>query len=141
MRIFVSFASEQEALAEPVAFALRSRGHSVFFSHDDLPPGGSFDEKVEKAITDSDVLVFLISAEAVTRGRYTLTELAFARTKWPNPSGRVLPVMLTDTPLDKVPNYLKAVTILEPAGNAAAETAADVGRMAMQRARPSQPDF
>ncbi len=74
-------------------------------------------------------MVFLISPESVTKGRYTLSELAFARTKWPNPSNRVLPVMMARTPLDQVPTYLKAVTILEPQGSAAAETRAAVDRM------------
>jgi hypothetical protein len=126
VRIFVSFASEQEQLAEPVALALRRRGHAVFFSHDDLPPASNFDQRIEKAIEHSDVLVFLISPESVSRGRYTLTELEFARRKWPDPTNHVLPVMLVETALEKVPNYLKGVTILEPAGNTAAETAAAV---------------
>jgi hypothetical protein len=91
-----------------------------------LPPAESFDARVERAIGDSDVFIFLISPQSVTRGRYTLTEVAFAKRKWPNPNARVLPVMLLPTPLDAVPNYLKAVTILEPEGNAAAETAAAV---------------
>ena len=129
MRIFISFASEQQELAEPVALALRHRGHSVFFSHDDLPPGDNFDERIEKAIARSDILVFLISPESVTKGRYTLTELEFAREKWSDPSNHVLPVMLVETALEKVPNYLKAVTILEPAGNTAAETAVAVSKL------------
>src|SRR5947209_1399556 len=129
MKIFLSFASEQTALAEPVALSLRDRGYQVFFSHDDLPPAASFDAQVERAIRDSDVFVFLISPQSVTRGRYTLTELSFAKRKWSNPNARVLPVMLVSTPLAEVPNYLKAVTILEPEGNAAAETAAAVSSL------------
>ena len=129
MRIFLSFPSELESQADSIAQYLRNCDHDVFFSHDDLPPGDSFDARVEKAIESSDFMVFLISPESVTRGRYTLSELAFARTKWPNPSNRVLPVMMAPTPLDQVPTYLKAVTILEPQGSAAAETRAAVDRM------------
>ncbi|WP_298280105.1 toll/interleukin-1 receptor domain-containing protein [uncultured Bradyrhizobium sp.] len=129
MRIFLSFPSELESQADSIAQSLRNCDHDVFFSHDDLPPGDSFDARVEKAIESSDFMVFLISPESVTRGRYTLSELAFARTKWPNPSNRVLPVMMAPTPLDQVPTYLKAVTILEPQGSAAAETRAAVDRM------------
>jgi hypothetical protein len=129
VRIFISFASEQEHLAEPVALALRRRRHSVFFSHDDLPAGGNFDERIERAIAASDLFVFLISPESVAKGRYTLTELSYARMKWPDPTECVLPVMLVETPLEKVPGYLKGVTILEPAGNVAAETAAAIGRL------------
>ncbi|WP_375787696.1 toll/interleukin-1 receptor domain-containing protein [Bradyrhizobium sp. Pha-3] len=136
MRIFLSFPSELESQADNIAQSLRNCDHDVFFSHDDLPPGDSFDARVEKAIESSDFMVFLISPESVTRGRYTLSELAFARARWPNPSNRVLPVMMTPTPLDQVPAYLKAVTILEPQGSAAAETRAAVDRMlAAERAQ------
>src|ERR1041384_7348944 len=98
MRIFLSFASEQQAEAEPILLALRDRGYDVFFSHDDLPRGSSFDLRIKKAIEASDLLIFLVSPEAVTKGRYTLTELAFARDKWANPSGHVLPVLVAPTP-------------------------------------------
>lgn len=129
MRIFLSFPSELESTADQIAQSLRNRDYDVFFSHDDLPPGDSFDMRVESAISKSDFMVFLISPESVTRGRYTLTEMGFARSKWPNPSLRVLPVMVAPTPLENVPNYLKAVTILEPEGNIAAETRAAVDRI------------
>jgi hypothetical protein len=65
----------------------------------------------------------------VAQRRYTLTELEFARHKWPNPNAHVLPVMARITPLEQVPVYLKAVTILEPVGNVTAETSAAVDAM------------
>jgi hypothetical protein len=126
MRIFLSFASEQKALADAVALALRESGNTIFFSQDDLPPGDSFDVRIQKAIEQSDLMVFLISPEAITKGRYTLTELAFARDRWPTPRGRVLPVIAAPTPVGVIPPYLKAVTILAPEGNIAAETRAAV---------------
>jgi hypothetical protein len=129
MRIFLSFASEQRELAEPILLALRDRGHTVFFSHDDLPAGGSFDMRIQRAVQESDLMIFLVSPEAVTKGRYTLTELTFARDRWPNPNGRILPVMIAETALTSLPNYLKAVTLLQPEGNVAAETSAAVDKM------------
>jgi hypothetical protein len=138
MRIFLSFPSELESQADSIAQSLRNCDYDVFFSHDDLPPGDSFDARVESAIESSDFMVFLISPASVTRGRYTLTEMAFARSKWPNPSNRVLPVMITATSLDLVPNYLKAVTILQPEGNTAAETRAAVDRMVQARKKGAQ---
>ena len=129
MKIFLTYASEDKATAEPIAFSLRDRGHIVFLDRDDLPPGKSFDQRIERAIKDSDILVFLISPDSVEDGRFTLTELSFARHKWRSPNNRVLPVMVRKTPLEQVPTYLKAVTILEPAGNVAAETSAAVEKM------------
>jgi hypothetical protein len=96
--------------------------------------------RVESAISKSDFMVFLISPQSVTKGRYTLTEMGFARSKWPNPSMRVLPVMAVPTPLENVPNYLKAVTILEPEGNMAAETRAAVDRILKETPAKSPSD-
>lgn len=131
MRIFLSHASEDKPAAESIAFSLRNRGHKVFLDRDDLPPGESYDKQIELAVKQSDVFIFVVSPLSVAKGRYTLTELSFARRKWPDPHGRVLPVMAVPTPMGDVPSYLKAVTVLEPLGNLTAETAAvidDLGR-------------
>jgi hypothetical protein len=129
MKVFLSHASEDKSAAEAIAFSLRSRGHKAFLDRDDLPPGTSYDQQIERAVRDSDVFIFLISPDSVAKGRYTLTELTFARRKWKDPNGHVLPVISRETPLAEVPPYLKAVTILEPLGNITAETSAAVDNM------------
>src|SRR4051812_5668545 len=129
MRIFLSYASECRDKAEPIAFALRGRGHEVFFDKDDLPPAGSYDERIEEAVKQSELMVFLISPESVSPGRFTLTELAFARKKWRSARGRVVPVLLKPTTLASVPAYLTSVHILQPEGNAAAEVASFVDNL------------
>jgi TIR domain len=132
MRIFLSFASEHEQVAEAILLALRDRGHSVFFSKDDLPPAETYDARIQRGVQASDFMIYLVSPESVTRGRYTLTELSFARQRWPNPNGHLLPVLVAPTPLDTIPAYLKAVTILEPLGNIAAETSAEVDKLSIK---------
>jgi hypothetical protein len=104
-----------------IALALRGRGYEVFLDKDKLPPGGTFDLRIKRAVDASDLFVFLISPESVAPGCYALTELAFARQKWNSPYNRVLPVMVEPTDLNDVPAYLKAVTILRPQGNVPAE--------------------
>ena len=126
MQIFLTYASEQKAQAEAIAFSLRGRGHKVFLDKDDLPPGKSYDEQIEIAIANSDYLLFLISPDSIRPGRYTLTELDHARRKWRSPDGYILPVMVEPTDMSLVPKFLSAVTILEPKGNIAAEVAAHV---------------
>jgi hypothetical protein len=103
MEIFLSYASEDKAAAEPIAFSLRDPGHTVFLDRDDLPPGKSFDQRIERAVNDSDIFIFLISPDSVAETRYTLTELNFARHKWRSPNNGVLPVMVRKTPLERVP--------------------------------------
>jgi hypothetical protein len=129
VKIFLSYASEDKAVAEPIAFSLRGRGHEVFFDRDNLPPGKGYDEHIESAVNDCETFVFLISPNSVEPGRYTLTELKFARSKWPSPDGRVPPVMVRKTPPELIPAYLKAVTLLVPDGNVAAETSSAVHTM------------
>ena len=129
MTVFLSYSSPDKSAAESIAFSLRGRGYKVFLDRDDLPAGVSYDERISGAVKASEIFVFLISPEAIGEGRYTLTELSFARKKWPDPNGRVLPVMVRKTPLELVPPYLKAVTILEPVGNIPAETSAAVDHM------------
>lgn len=129
MRVFISYASENRPIVEPIVHSIRARGHKVFFDKHDLPAGQSYEERIEAAIARSDVFVFLVSSESVEQGGFARTELRMAEQKWPRPAGRVLPVMLAPTDHSMVPAYLRAVSILEPSGNIAAETAASVDRM------------
>jgi TIR domain-containing protein len=129
VKIFISYASEQRPIAEKIAFTLRGRGHLTIFDKDDLPPAQSYDEQIARAIGQVELMVFLISPESVASGRYTLTELLFARKRWPSASGRVLPVLVSPTPIAQIPVYLSSIQILTPEGNTAAEVAAEVDQI------------
>ena len=129
MQIFLSYAHEQKAEAEPIAIALHARGHDVFFDRDDLPSGTEYNERIENAIKASDLMVFLLSPHSIASGRYTLTELEFARQRWRNPSRRLLPVMCEPTDMTTVPAYVRAVNILVPKGSAPAEVASAVDQL------------
>lgn len=121
MNIFVAYSSKNHDLAEQVALALSGSGHNVFFDRDSLPPAGDYNVRIRDAILSSDIFIFLISPDSVAKKAYTLTELGFAKHKWAHPKNFVIPVMLEQTSYDDIPNYLKAVTILEPKGSVAAE--------------------
>jgi hypothetical protein len=135
MQIFISFASEQRETAELVAVVLRERGYQVFFSRDTLPAAESFDVRIEKAVKSSDLFIFLVSPESVTKGKYTLTELSFAREKWSSPSGHVLPVMIAPTPISAIPVYLRSVSIFEPEGSVATDIAVQADKVLRQTSR------
>jgi len=130
MHTFISYASEQSELAREIALALRGEGHEVFLDRSQLPEGDAYDARIRQAIRDCDLLVFLISPEALSAGRYTLTELKFAEEKWPRPAGHLLPVMVKPTEKARIPAFLRSVTILQPDGNVAAEVVAAVARLA-----------
>ena len=133
MRIFVSYAREDRDVAEAVAVRLQQEDHHVYFDRGVLKPGEGYDEALRRFILDSDIFVFLISPDSVAAGRYTLTELKFARQRWPNPNGRVLPVLARSTPDDAIPPFLRAIGILKVEGNLPAEVVAEVQRMTRRR--------
>lgn len=129
MNVFLSFASEDRPIAEQVQLALTGAGHRVFFDKESLPVGGDYHARIRNAIEQSDLFIYLVSAKSVSEGSYALTELKYARAKWPHPKGRVIPVVLRDANRESIPNYLNAVTWLEPEGNIAAEVAAAVAQL------------
>jgi formylglycine-generating enzyme required for sulfatase activity len=79
--------------------------------------------------------LFLITAYALDRGSYTLTELEIAGKTWGHPTGRILPVLLSAVPLGQIPPLLKSVTLLDPQGNAPASVADAVYRIARTHRR------
>ena len=76
MRVFVSYASEDDKLAREVAHSLKSRGHKVFIDQSDLPAGQNYEEQIEDAIKRSSLMVFLISPESVADGRLSLIHIS-----------------------------------------------------------------
>jgi hypothetical protein len=129
LRIFLSHSSEDTDIAQRVALALLQEGYQVFFDRTSLSAGLGFNRAIRDEIFEADLFVFLISPAAVADGRYTWTELKFAQEKWPDPSGRILPVMALKTDREKIPPYLAAVTLLEPKGNLVAEVADSIKRL------------
>ncbi len=126
MRVFVSHAAEQRGEADRLAIALRARHHTVFLDADDLPPGGDYQSRIQQAIDDCDLFCFLISPQSIATGRFPLSELGLVRRRWPDPTGRVVPIMVTKVPIDSVPAYLRAVSILEPQGDLVADSVAGI---------------
>ncbi len=133
MKIFLSYSSKDRALAEQIHLALRAQGHNVFFDRSDLPAGEEYDVRIRQAIEDAGLFLFLVSPDSLSDGAYTLTELAIAQKTWEHPGGRVLPVMLRQTDITRLPPYLRAVTVLEPTGNLPAAVADAVHRIAAGR--------
>jgi formylglycine-generating enzyme required for sulfatase activity len=135
MRVFLSYASEDRTQAEAISLSLRGQGHTVFFDRTDLPPGEEYDGRIRRGIERSQLLVFLVSPYSLDAGSYTLTELDIAQKTWEHPTGKVLPVIVRPTPLDRIPPYLKSVTLLETEGNIVATVADAVHRIAVERRR------
>jgi hypothetical protein len=130
MQIFLCYASEDHEVAEQVQLALIGAGHFVFFDKESLPAGGDYHARIQAAVNGAEMFIFLISPDSVAQGSYALTELKHARTKWAHPKDRVIPAVLRPTEWNRIPNYLKTVTVLEPEGNIAAEVLSAVNALA-----------
>lgn len=135
MKIFISFASEDRESAERIYHALQGANHDVFLSDEELPPGANYNSVISDRIRTCDCYIFLITTNSVTTGRYIHSELAQVKDMWRRPAGRVIPVMLEAVPMAKVPAYLANVTILTPAGNAAADVVTAVQQLVRMRNR------
>jgi formylglycine-generating enzyme required for sulfatase activity len=133
MKIFLSYASEDRELVERIYLVLRAQRHKVFFDRTDLPPGEEYDIRIRQAIEASHLVVFFVSPASLEAGSYTLTELHIAQQTWEHPAGRLLPVILRPIGFDRLPPYLKSVTILEPEGNVPAAVADAVHRIGLAR--------
>jgi hypothetical protein len=124
MRVFLCHASEDREAAERIQLALIGAGFDVFFDEQSLPPGSDYQARIREALNLSDFFVFLATSHALAKGKYTLTELSFARKKWPHPAGRVIAVNVDSLLASSLPNYLQAATLLTVEGNLAAEVRA-----------------
>ena len=129
LRIFLSHASEDTHKAQEVTLALLQEGHEVFFDRNSLPAGVGFHRAIRDELFQADFFLFLVSPAALAEGRYTRTELKLAGERWPDPSGRILPVIVSKTDWDTIPPYLTAVTVLRPEGNLAAEVVHHIERL------------
>lgn len=126
MKIFLSYASQDAEAAKSIYFALRDQGHRVFYDRADLPAGDEFHNRIRAAIEASQLFIFLISANAVDAGSYTLTELDIAE----KANVKLLPVALGKLAVGQLPAALKAVTFLETDGNLPAAVALAAHRIA-----------
>jgi formylglycine-generating enzyme required for sulfatase activity len=135
MKVFLSYASQDRALAAAIHRALSHQGHDVFFDREDLPPGEEFHNRIREGIERSDLFVFLISEHALDAASYTLSELEIAQKVIEQPHGRLLPVVLSPVPFAKLPAFLKSVTVLETSGDITAAVADAVHRIARLRQR------
>ncbi len=129
MRIFLSYSSNDRDVADRIHLSLVAQQHDVFFDREDLAPGLEYDGRIAREIQRTDLFIFLISPESLRPGRYTLNELGMVQRRWAHPSRHVLPVMVRPTPMDQIPPYLKAVTIMQPTGDIPAEVGDHVRRI------------
>lgn len=135
MRVFVSYAREDEAIASRVKFHVNSDPlYTVFTS---LPAGG-FHHRIREEIRRARCFVFLISPHSIRPRKFTLSELAYAKKCYDRLSERLLPVMIKKTALARVPEPLRSLNILIPRGNLETEILMGIEAITRTCERPEQ---
>lgn len=112
MRIFLSYARNDQSVVERIRAALNAAGFDVFLDTKDLPLGQEYNARIKLAVEEADLFIFLASATSVRPGSYAMTKLSFAERKWPNPSGYVLPVLLEGFDASQLPAYLRPINAM-----------------------------
>lgn len=113
--VFLCYASADKEDAEKIQVAL-TKSFEVFYDDQSISPGEDHHKRIQDSIQNCDLFVFLASKNSLRPGAYARTELESARKKWPNPVGRVLPVLLDS---EKLPPYLEEASPLKTEGNKA----------------------
>ena len=67
VKIFLSYASEDQRVAEEISLALAGEGHEVFFDRASLPAAGEYHRRIREAVDEADAIVFLISNSLLAR--------------------------------------------------------------------------
>ena len=110
MRVFISYSSEDEKLAEGVRKRLRLAGHDVFDPAADLFPGDNWLTKTGEALESSDAVIFLLSPQAAKSPNIRREiEFTLSGSKF---KGRLLPVIFS-TATHAVPWILKRLNYME----------------------------
>jgi hypothetical protein len=127
MKIFFSFAKEQVEIAESIYRKLLAANYQAFFASGDIRASDGYDDRIRREVAKADRMIFLASKESLAEGKYTLTELRMFSEKWPDPTGRVMTVLLDDVSYHNLPPYLGAVvSAFMPKGNIPSEVVAAV---------------
>lgn len=113
MQVFLTYGTHDQEWARAVATALSQGGHQVWVDDVDLFPGENWASKRGKALAQSEVMVVLISPDAM-ESPLVRRDIAFAlgEKKYAN---RVVPVILE--PTARMPWFLRTLPLVEDEGN------------------------
>lgn len=94
MRVFISHAQQDAALAGRVAQALQSDGLDVWDAESNLLPGDNWAAEIGRALEESEAMVVLLTPSALG-SRWVMREMEYALGA-KNFSNRLIPVVVGD---------------------------------------------
>lgn len=112
-RVFISYSRKDDAFADKLLAALSARGFEAYLDKHDILPGEPWQERLGGLIASADTLVFCVSPNSVA-SEICDWEVNEAKRL----AKRLLPVVATDTPDEKVPGRLKRLNYIFMRGQA-----------------------
>lgn len=140
MKVFISYAREQERVAQQIYATLSNQRYDVFLDVTRLKGGMEFAARIHDEIKQSELMVCLISPSYIEDRTWARTEVKIAKEKWSGAHGHVLPVMVEPTSIDDVDPFLESVGIVHPEGNVAAEVLMAIRELGQGSRRPDGKD-
>ncbi|MBD0377559.1 MAG: toll/interleukin-1 receptor domain-containing protein [Flavisolibacter sp.] len=113
MKVFISHANKDAALARKIATILKQDGLNVWNEEDEIMPGDNWAEKTSQALNESEAMVVLLTPEAL-ESKNVLREIDYALSEEPY-SHRLISVIvgnLEKLPEEKVPWILKRLDMI-----------------------------
>ena len=118
-RIFLSYAHKDKPAVSEIYDKLKAAGHRPWMDSNDILPGEDFRRAIEKAISNSDVILFCLSANSVDRRGFIQRELKQALDLWKERLESdiyIIPVRLEDCQVPESLAYFQWVDLFEPDG-------------------------
>ena len=110
-KIFISYSRRDSAAAEALVTSLLARGFDVTLDTRNLPFGEKWQAELAEFIRTSDTVIWLISNHSI-QSRWVNWELDEVAER----NKRLVPVLVGDTPRDKLPRQLGDIHILPAVG-------------------------
>ena len=113
MKVFISHAHKDAALARKVATVLRESGLDVWDEEYEIMPGENWAEKISEALRESEAMVVLLTPEALESSN-VLWEIGYALGK-ESYEKRLIPVIVGNPdmlPQDKIPWILRRLRMV-----------------------------
>ena len=120
MKVFISYSSKDDAVAEKIASYLERAGLDVWYDKREIMPGDNWGEKVGQGLRESDAMVVLVS-EGAPGSEFMRRDVEFALSQKPF-RRRVVPVFVGNfrNSQDDIPwifDRLQSINLKETGGN------------------------
>jgi hypothetical protein len=115
VKVFLSYALEDQELARDLATRLSEQGYEVWFDEWQILPGDNFAKRIGQALEEAEAMIVLVSPAAM-KSKWVREEINFALGSQ-RYAGKLVPVIVE--PTDDVPWILERLNSIRSVKNRA----------------------